>query len=346
MASISVVIPTWNSRSYLPDLLDTLRKLGEQPGEYVMVDGQSSDGTLQMLQEFAPGVPVKILSRVPRGVYDAWNEGVKAASGEWIWIVCADDLVALGSIGTLRQQLMAGVPDDVGLVGWPISCVDESGAVVADQAMDSPLLGINRDLLARSHIRSAGLEAALIYSYRGYFLSFMSHAFRRQVWLEQAFDGQAGPSADIKWTMQVHLRGWRKLHRTENLASWRVQSQSITSSFSPEKRLRAHDELRRNSLPQLAALLQLDEAGQRVWKGRGFAHDAYDWFAVLRSARAPGAFFTAAGGVLASAGVMGTIRLALGRLGWLPRGGHAAAARQFLARFGRARLAAAIEWCG
>ena len=61
--------------------------------EYIIVDGASTDGTLAALDPFSGGI-TRIISEPDRGLYDAMNKGVAAATGDFIGILNADDAYA------------------------------------------------------------------------------------------------------------------------------------------------------------------------------------------------------------------------------------------------------------
>ena len=61
--------------------------------EYIIVDGASTDGTLTALEPYRVGI-ARVISEPDRGLYDAMNKGVAAATGEFIGILNADDAYA------------------------------------------------------------------------------------------------------------------------------------------------------------------------------------------------------------------------------------------------------------
>ena len=61
--------------------------------EYIIVDGASTDGTLAALEPHRDGI-AHIISEPDRGLYDAMNKGVAAATGDFIGILNADDAYA------------------------------------------------------------------------------------------------------------------------------------------------------------------------------------------------------------------------------------------------------------
>lgn len=58
--------------------------------EYIIIDGQSSDGTQQIIQSYGTQI-THFISEPDRGIYDAMNKGLNLASGDVIGILNADD---------------------------------------------------------------------------------------------------------------------------------------------------------------------------------------------------------------------------------------------------------------
>lgn len=62
--------------------------------EHLIVDGQSDDGTLELLAEYETAGLVKVVSRADSGIYDAMNNGFKMASGKYVVFLNSDDYFA------------------------------------------------------------------------------------------------------------------------------------------------------------------------------------------------------------------------------------------------------------
>ena len=86
---ISVVIPVYNAEATIFQTLESLRVQTLQPLEIVVVNDGSTDSTLEMLRR-QPGI--KLIDRPHRGIVPALNDGLAAASGEYIARMDADDL--------------------------------------------------------------------------------------------------------------------------------------------------------------------------------------------------------------------------------------------------------------
>lgn len=87
--ALSIVTVTYNSADTLQDTLRSVRDQTFRDFEHIIVDGGSTDGTLDMLRE--AGDTIRWISEPDRGIYDAMNKGVGLARGRWIHLLNSDD---------------------------------------------------------------------------------------------------------------------------------------------------------------------------------------------------------------------------------------------------------------
>lgn len=89
---ISVIIPVYNTRPYLPDLMASLRAQTFRDLEIIFVDDGSTDGSEALLDQFVvEDSRVKVIHKENGGVSSARNVGLDAAAGEYITFADSDD---------------------------------------------------------------------------------------------------------------------------------------------------------------------------------------------------------------------------------------------------------------
>lgn len=96
---ISVITATWNSGRTIGDTLRSVFYQSFTNVEHIIKDGGSKDDTLEICKNFeqkyykdeCKGRTINILSDKDKGIYDAMNQGVKAATGDVIGILNSDD---------------------------------------------------------------------------------------------------------------------------------------------------------------------------------------------------------------------------------------------------------------
>ena len=90
---ISIITAVRNSRATLADTLDSALAQDHPDKELIVIDGASTDGTLDVIRRYA-GQLAHFISEPDHGIYDALNKGIAQASGEVIGFLHADDLYA------------------------------------------------------------------------------------------------------------------------------------------------------------------------------------------------------------------------------------------------------------
>ena len=82
--------------------LDNLTSLTYPNLELVVVDGASTDATLDVAQRYMAHL-AHYVSEPDRGIYDAMNKGLRASTGDYVWFVNAGDTVAPGASDDLMR---------------------------------------------------------------------------------------------------------------------------------------------------------------------------------------------------------------------------------------------------
>ena len=90
---ISIIIATWNSAGTIRDTLESLYSQRWKDVEVVVIDGQSTDNTLDIVKEYEARFDgrLKWISEPDRGLYDAMNKGLAMATGDVVGILNSDD---------------------------------------------------------------------------------------------------------------------------------------------------------------------------------------------------------------------------------------------------------------
>ena len=91
---ISIITATFNSEKTLQDTLDSVLRQDYRNIEHIIIDGGSTDSTVDLIQAYASKTTshsVKWVSEKDRGIYDAMNKGIAMATGDVIGILNSDD---------------------------------------------------------------------------------------------------------------------------------------------------------------------------------------------------------------------------------------------------------------
>ena len=91
MINISIITVVRNNKNTIADCILSILSQSKVPFEYIIIDGNSTDGTLDEIKKYTyPGL--KLVSEADKGIYDAMNKGLKIARGEVVGILNSDDL--------------------------------------------------------------------------------------------------------------------------------------------------------------------------------------------------------------------------------------------------------------
>lgn len=103
---VSIIVPVYNSDKYLSKCLDTLVNQTYENLEIICINDGSTDNSLEILEKFClKDTRIKLFSQDNSGASVARNEGVKAATGDYVSFIDADDWVYL----TLYQTFVEAI---------------------------------------------------------------------------------------------------------------------------------------------------------------------------------------------------------------------------------------------
>lgn len=88
---ISIITATYNSAAHIAGCLASVNSQTHKNIEHIIVDGASTDNTLEIIKA-TPNRVAKIISEPDKGIYDALNKGIQLASGELIAFLHTDDV--------------------------------------------------------------------------------------------------------------------------------------------------------------------------------------------------------------------------------------------------------------
>ena len=86
----TIITITYNAAQWLERTILSILSQSYGNIEYVIIDGASTDGTVDIIRQYAPGVSFW-LSEPDKGLYDAMNKGLQHATGDYVWFINAGD---------------------------------------------------------------------------------------------------------------------------------------------------------------------------------------------------------------------------------------------------------------
>lgn len=88
---VTVVTVVFNGEQFLEETIKSVTNQTYPNIEYIIIDGGSTDGTLDIIRKYENGIDYWI-SEKDAGIYDAMNKGIEVATGEWINFMNAGDI--------------------------------------------------------------------------------------------------------------------------------------------------------------------------------------------------------------------------------------------------------------
>lgn len=90
---LSIITAVYNREAKVAQAISSVAAQSYIDVEHLIIDGASTDGTLDAVQRLArPGM--QVISEPDRGIYDALNKGIKAATGDVVGLMHSDDFFA------------------------------------------------------------------------------------------------------------------------------------------------------------------------------------------------------------------------------------------------------------
>lgn len=98
---ITIITPSYNRSDMITDAIESVLAQGFQPFEHIIVDGGSTDSTLEILKKYPH---LRVISELDQGMYDALNKGLEIATGKIVGFLNSDDMYAENIFSTVARK--------------------------------------------------------------------------------------------------------------------------------------------------------------------------------------------------------------------------------------------------
>jgi hypothetical protein len=256
-------MPTYNCAPMMERHLEAMCLWADLADEIIVVDSRSTDGTLDIIRGRLRHPNLRIILR-DRGLYESWNEGIAATTGDWIYVSTAGDTIERAQ---LLKLMRAGAEAEADVIISPCRFVDEDGQEMpgADSRNPEILRGARGGalLLAPPGVRD---YIALGANVRGLLGSYASDLFRGDFLRARPLPVEYATHGDSAWALR-HAHEMRLCvvaeigstfccHRKERVESKRDLAEVFDRMYATEIRRGGH-------LPGLALSLKV-----RAWRAR------------------------------------------------------------------------------
>ena len=229
--ALSIVTICFNAEDTISRCLESVSQLKQEAIQYIVIDGGSTDATLDILREYEHLIDV-LVSETDDGIYDAWNKGVRRSKGRFIIFLNADDWLPPNAFSKFQFS-----------------------------ALDSTNIYVGKTILydGDNKVREVDGGFNLGTIHRGFSLLTPSVIFPRQIFSRVgAFDTSYAIAGDVDWLIRAALKSsqFHRLDHVVNMSLGGVSSTRLFRSLAEYNRA-----LRRNGLYGVKA---------RVWELRKF----------------------------------------------------------------------------
>lgn len=217
----TVVTLTRNSRQFLPDVIESVEKQTFTDYEHLFIDGESTDGTLELIKEYHSRSPrVRLVARKPNGIGSAMDSAIIESSGKYIIFMHSDDFFVDADV--LKDVCGHLTTDKYDFVYGYVRRIDASKKTLY---LTNRLFRFSSSILGR-----------YILKYEDY-LPHQSMFVKRDMYLKY---GQFDPSYRISMDYEYWLRirkvaNWKFIDR--EVACFRVHSHSTSSDIANHNKL-------------------------------------------------------------------------------------------------------------
>ncbi len=106
----SIITATFNSELTLVDTIESVLNQEVESLEYILIDGNSSDSTVDIIKSYEQkfidkGYVYKWISESDTGIYNAWNKGLNLVSSPWVAFLGSDDYYTQGALKKYSEML-------------------------------------------------------------------------------------------------------------------------------------------------------------------------------------------------------------------------------------------------
>ena len=128
----SIATPCWNSATTIEHTIKSVLAQEFKDYEYIIVDGGSTDGTLEIIKRYEPLFEGRMRwkSEKDEGLYDAFNKGVERSTGVYCWNVNADDYIEPDALIKIYRFIQENCPTEKDVISGFMNFLTPEGELI------------------------------------------------------------------------------------------------------------------------------------------------------------------------------------------------------------------------
>ena len=194
---LSIITINYNNAEGLRKTMESVLAQTYTEIEYIIVDGASTDGSVDVIRELATRPTIKWVSEKDTGIYNAMNKGIRMATGEYIQILNSGDILAADDV---TERMMAA------LASYSEQSERSTGEAELQQS-DLPTILYGNMIKVNAQGKVVGKSGYTEYSLRQFYSSTLNHDcayIRRDLFEEYGlYDENLKIVSDWKWYLQA-----------------------------------------------------------------------------------------------------------------------------------------------
>ena len=204
---LSIITINYNNAEGLRKTMESVLAQTYTEIEYIIVDGASTDGSVDVIRELATRPTIKWVSEKDTGIYNAMNKGIRMATGEYIEILNSGDILAADDV---TERMMAALKTHQCKV-YGVMCkgTEDSNAEnpASSPIENCPAIFYGNMIKVNAAGKVVGTSGYTEYSLRQFYSSTLNHDcayIRRDLFEEYGlYDEQLKIVSDWKWYLQA-----------------------------------------------------------------------------------------------------------------------------------------------
>ncbi len=131
---ISIITVVFNSEKYLENTILSIIHQTYPFTEYIIIDGGSKDNTVNIIKKYEKYITYWV-SEPDKGLYDAMNKGLKAATGDFVWFINSGDRIYSEEV---LENFLRNIEKSADIYYGETVMIDENGKEIGMRRLKTP----------------------------------------------------------------------------------------------------------------------------------------------------------------------------------------------------------------